>query len=133
MVNMTRCAVYVIIPATHRRQNGKASACSASEKQRMTRNQEESLDTSLGLTRGAKVGDGSFDHLCLSVTNEELIKEGENVGEASEKKEGRNASVPSRRSTWKRRVPTWYISPNHSCRFRLSMIRRKCHEAMSIR
>ena len=76
--------------------------------------------------------DGCFDQLGLLVTSEEkTIKEGQDVGVASEKKQGRNAYVRSK--TWKWSLGTWQISPNHSCRIRLTMIRRKCHEAMSIR
>jgi hypothetical protein len=43
------------------------------------------------------VDDGFFDHLRLSVTSEEeMVKEGHDVREASEKKQGRKASLRSK-------------------------------------
>jgi hypothetical protein len=40
---------------------------------------------------------GSFEHLRLSVTNEDnMIKEGQDVGEAGEKKQGRKACLRSK-------------------------------------
>jgi hypothetical protein len=82
-------------------------------------------------------------YVCESQMKRKMIKEAQDAGEAGEKKQGRKACFPfqvvrpSPRATWKTRrvwsLRTWYISPNHSCRIRLTMVRCKCHEAMSIR
>ena len=72
--------------------------------------------------------DRAFDRLHLSVTDEEkAVKEGQDVGEASKKKQGRHGMAPfqvhPRNLEDATNVPshytgTYYKSPNHSCRIR---------------
>lgn len=71
--------------------------------------------------------DRAFDRLHLSVTDEEkAVKEGQDVGEASKKKQGwhgmapfqvhpRNLEAKNVRSLY---TGTCHKSPNHSCRIR---------------